>query len=120
MSLALSVNSIDQARFVVNSLRMLKQYHETVQALEVLHVQGTIFASDDKGRLIIAAPVDYLSWIDVVDKFSGNRKLSGQRPELYIAGAISELANKQLMLRGWTIHQNSELFTTIGSRGQEE
>jgi len=119
MSMALSVKSIDQARFVVNSLRMLKQYHETMQPIEVLHVQGTIFASNDKDRLIIAAPVDYLSWIDVVDKFSGNSKLSGKKPELYIAGAASELVNEQLTLRGWTIHQNSELFTTMGDGEQK-
>lgn len=118
MSMALSVNSVDQARFVVNSLRMLKQYHEAVQPLEVLHVQGTIFASNDKGRLIIAAPVDYVSWIDVMDNFSENSKISGQKPELYIAGAVSELANQQLTLRGWRIHQNSELFTTMSSGEQ--
>ncbi len=117
-SLALSVATVDQARFVVNSLRMLQQYHETVRPIVTLHAQATVYASNDAGNLIIAAPVDYVSWTKETDQFSENKMFSDQTPELYIAGSMSEQASAQLTLRGWVIHQNSKLFTTLGIGAQ--
>lgn len=115
MPLALSVTTVDQARFVVNSVRMLQEYHETVQPLEALNVQGTVFATDNQGRLIVAAPVDYVSWSEVADRFSRNKMLSGRKPDLYIAGRLSEVTKNRLIERGWTTHENSNLFTTLAS-----
>ncbi len=113
MPLVLSVTTIDQARFVVNSMRMLQQYHKTVHPLKSIDVQGTVFATNAKGSIVIAAPVDYVSWSEVVDRFSGNKKFSSKKHELHIAGTVSEITRKHLKEREWTIHENSKLFSTV-------
>ncbi len=113
MPLALSVTTVDQARFVVNSMRMLGQYHSEVLPLQAIDVQGTVFAINADESVVIAAPVDYLSWTDALDRFSGNDTLTGQKHELHIAGTMSAKARKHLKEREWLIHEKSDLFTTI-------
>ena len=110
MPLALSVQTVDQARFVVNAMRMLQRYHETVQPLREIDVQGTVFAITDKDTMVIAAPVDYVSWSEMLDRFSANDRFSSKPRELYIAGTMTTMASEQLSKRGWIVHQNSDLF----------
>jgi len=113
MSLALSVTTVDQARFVVNSMRMLQRYNKTVQPLKSIDVLGTVFATNTKGSIVITAPVDYLSWSKELDKFSGYDRFSSQKHELHIAGSMSVLARNHFEERGWKLHENSSLFTLI-------
>ncbi len=113
MSLALSVETVDQARFVVNSMRMLLRYHETIQALQSITVRGMVTATNKKGSVVIAAPVDYLSWSEKLDKFSGRDKSSDKKHELYIAGVMSEMAKNNFKERGWELHEKSDLFMRI-------
>ena len=110
MPLALSVVTVDQARFVVNSLRMLQRYHETVQPLKEFGVQGTVFAATKNDTLVVAAPVDYVSWTEMLDRFSANDRFSSKPRELHIAGMMSETAADIVRQRGWVIHQDSNLF----------
>ena len=113
MSLALSVATVDQARFVVNSMRMLSRYHKTIQPLQSITVRGMVIATNTKGSVVIAAPVDYLSWSEKLDKFSGRDRSSGKKHELYIAGTMSDMARSNFKERGWELHENSELFVGI-------
>ena len=110
MSLVLSVETVDQARFVVNTLRMLQRYHETVQPLKEIDVQGTVFAVNDKGTLVVAAPVDYVSWSEMLDRFSANDRFSSKPHELHIAGKMTQAARSQIIERGWDLHENSALL----------
>jgi hypothetical protein len=113
MPLTLSVTTVDQALFVVNSLRMLQKYHETVKPLTAIVSQGTVYAQDKDGNTVVAAPVDYLSWTEQMDRFSGHSRFTDSQPTLYIAGAFSDMAKSKLQQRGWQLHENSELFTRI-------
>lgn len=113
MPLALSVQTVDQARFVVNTLHMLQRYHETVQELKKIEVLGTVFATTVNDTIVVAAPVDYVSWSEKLDRFSGRDRFTSQPHELYIAGTMSKMANEQLSKRSWIIHQNSEIFSSI-------
>ena len=113
MPLALSVTTVDQARFLVNSMRMLQRYHETVVPLKSIDVQGSVFATNEKDSIVIAAPVDYLSWTSVLDKFSGKNEFSSKSHEIHIAGSMSEMAKIHLQKRGWKLHENSALFTLM-------
>jgi len=113
MPLALSVQTVDQARFIVNTMRMLQRYHETVQPLKEIGVLGTVFAANKKDTIVVAAPVDYVSWSEMLDRFSANDRFSSKPHELYIAGTMTTMASEQLSKRGWVIHQNSELLSSI-------
>ena len=111
MPLALSVVTVDQARFVVNTLRMLQRYHETVHPLKDFGVQGTVFATAENGTLVVAAPVDYVSWSEMLDRFSANDRFSSKPHELHIAGKMTQAARSHIVERGWELHENSALLT---------
>lgn len=113
MSLALSVTTVDQARFVVNSMRMLLGYHTTILPLQSISVRGMVTAENIKGSVVIAAPVDYLSWSEKLDTFSKNHTSADKQPALFIAGTMSNMARKQFKEQGWELHENSELFDRI-------
>jgi hypothetical protein len=62
-SVAVTVVSFDQARFVVEAMEMLAQYNEKVAPLKTLHKAIPFAARTQKGALIVAGPVDYLSCV---------------------------------------------------------
>ena len=119
MPLVLSVTTFDQARFVINTLRMTVRYHETVRSIKSLEVLGTIIAYDRDGKIIVTAPIDFLSWIEPIDNFSGYERFADGTKELHIAGGMTERARSNLQQRGWEISENSELLVRISQTSDQ-
>lgn len=118
MPLVLTVTTFDQARFVVNTLRMTANYHQTVAPLDALQVIGTVVGWRADGKAVVASPVDYLSWSEGIDGFAGREEFKGRELDVHIAGRMSEKAATQLKERSWNITQNSSLFKqTVGRSG---
>ena len=113
MPLALTVTSEQQADYVVETLRMLGQYHHTVKPLKQLKVIGTVVGNGKDGELVVVAPVDYLSWNATVAKFLSNEELDAKRYSVHLAGDISKRARKQFQQAGWQVHANSPLFVPL-------
>ncbi len=113
MPLVLTVGSVQQARFVVQTLRMLAQYHKTVKPLSQLEVVGTIIADAKDGELVVVAPVDYLSWNPTLARFYRNEGLEAEHFSVYLAGDITPLARREMEQQGWQVHANSALFAPI-------
>jgi hypothetical protein len=111
MPLALTVTSVGQARYMVNSLRMLASYHESVRPLKSITVDGTVVARNVDNVNIIAGPVDYLSWNSVFADFISKERFKDQNNEFHIAGKMTDMARQRLQERGWVIRENSKLFT---------
>ncbi len=111
--LALSVGSEGQARFVVQTVEMLKRYHAAHGTLSELVVQGTVFGRTKSGTVAVMAPVDYLSWSPFLQKFvtrlEGN---SGSSRNLHIAGHATDRAREELAKRGWSVDEDSRLGPT--------
>lgn len=110
MPLVLTVTTFDQARFVVNTLRMTAAYHEKVSPLESLQVIGTVIGRRNDGTMVVAAPVDFLSWSEGIDGFSSHEAFEGRAMDVHLAGLASDRAASHLEKRGWKIAQNSDLF----------
>lgn len=110
MDLLLSVVSVDQARFAVGTLMMLSRYHQEVHPLQSLEVAGTVIGHIDGGKVVIPAPVDYLSWSAGLNNFADRDEFSGKDITLYAAGFVTDRATAMLHKRGWGIHQRSDLF----------
>lgn len=110
MPLALSVTSVDQARFVVGTLMMISQYHQKIHPVSSLVPIGTIVARIDDGTNVILAPVDYLSWSKTLDTFSNRVEFKDGPSELYIAGVASEKVQDMLKQRSWKVNEKSTLF----------
>jgi len=113
MPLVLTVASEEQARYLVQTLRMTARYHETVKPLEELVVLGTVAARAKDGEIVVTAPVDYLTWNEGVDRFTANEELAGAPRSVHIAGRLTDRARAELQGRGWTVQDNSPLFEQV-------
>jgi len=113
MPLALTVASEQQARYVMETLRMLGQYHHNIKPLQKLDVAGTVIATSKDGERVVTAPIDYLSWNQEVATFLRNKDLQAERKSVYLAGGLSKRARNQLQQAGWQVHANSKLFEPI-------
>ena len=113
MPLALTVASEQQARYLVETLRMLGQYHHKVKPLQKIEVLGTVIANTKDGERVVVAPVDYLSWNPAVAGFLRNEGLAARHASVYLAGAISNKARAELQKADWQVHDHSKLFVPI-------
>jgi len=113
MPLALTVTSEEQARYLVQTVRMTARYHETVKPLEALVVLGTVAARTKDGEIVVAAPVDYLTWNESVDRFTANQELAASKRSVHLAGRLTNRAEAELQNREWVVHPNSPLFQPI-------
>lgn len=120
MPLALTVASEQQALYLIETLRMLGQYHHTVKPLQQVEVIGTVIANSKDGELVVVAPVDYLSWNPTVAKFLRNEGLDAKRYSVYLAGKLTKKARAELQKAGWQVHANSALYKPMlaGRAGQ--
>ncbi len=106
LPLILSVGSEGQARFLVQTLDMLRTYHLTKEPLNRLQIQGTIIGVGGKGNSVVMAPVDYLSWTETLDTFSANLTEASAGPvALYVSGEISGSAKDNLIARDWIVEE---------------
>lgn len=110
LPLALSVGSDGQARFVVQTVEMLKRYHLEREPLSGLVVEGTVVGRTRSGAVVVMAPVDYLSWTPRLEQFVSRFEAdSGAPPTLHIAGRASDRAREELTRRGWIVEEASAL-----------
>ena len=110
MPLVLGAPSEGQARFLVQTMDMLRNYHTTRERLTELHVRGTIIAIDQEGQPVIVAPVDHLSWTETLDRFaSATGKVYDLSPRLLVDGSITDRARDELTELDWNVEDLSSL-----------
>ncbi len=110
MPLALTVASEEQANYLVETLRMTARYHQTVKPVRALMVAGTAVAVAEDGELVVAAPVDYLSWNESLDRFARQEELAAPQRSMHLAGDLTERARTELEALGWAVSDRSPLF----------
>jgi hypothetical protein len=104
MPLALTVESEEQARFVVEAVAMLARHHETVVPIAKVEVRGTLVGRTQAGALIVPGPVDYLAWTETIDHFARRPDLKAPTRGLWLSGQASPQARRELTRLGWTVH----------------
>ena len=92
-----------EARYVNNSVMMLAQFHRTSPLAKVRGADNVIAGETADGKLIVAAPLDYLPWIQQVDDFSKRTDLKGTERWLLISGQSTPRAMQELTARGWKV-----------------
>ena len=96
-----------QARFLVTSLGMLKQWSQQQRPIIRIRAPGLIIGTDQTGTTVVPAPVDYLSWTQRIAGFATDPQLMGMHNRfLLVTGGMTPLANQQLTANGWTVHQS--------------
>lgn len=94
-----------QVEFIDEALRMLAA-RKLAGSFDVagIEIVGRLPAAiESGGRLILPAPVDYLTWTEEVAAFVGRDDLAGRAPILLTSAGISELAGAGLEKAGWTV-----------------
>lgn len=110
--LVLNVGSEGQARFVVQTIDMLRNYHNDVEPLSSLRLLGTIIGVNEAGAQIVVAPVDYLSWSEMLDGFAGRLAGNDVPVEFYISGFATERTLNELLERGHVLEEATVLAPT--------
>lgn len=55
------------------------------------------------GKLVIAAPLDYVPWVKPVDDFAHRTDLAGAERWLLISGNVTPRAQQELSALGWRV-----------------
>lgn len=93
-----------EARYVNNSVMMLAQYGRAVAPLARVRGADNVIAGETPdGKLIIAAPLDYLPWIQQVDAFARRADLTGTERWLLVSGKVTPRAQQELAALGWRV-----------------
>ncbi len=107
MPVAVSVASFDQARFVVEAIEMLAQYHEKVAPLQTLEKAVPFAARTQTGSLVVAGPVDYLAWTEQIQRFASRPDLKANDRILLLRGVATPLAQTELSRMNWKVSQQT-------------
>ena len=92
-----------EARYVNNSVMMLAQYHRTAPLAKVRGADNVIAGETADGKLIVAAPLDYLPWIQQVNDFARRTDLKGSERWLLVSGQTTPRAVQELTALGWKV-----------------
>ena len=95
-----------EARYVNNSVMMLALYSRTVPLAKIRGADNVIAGETSDGKLIVAAPLDYIPWIQPVDDFARRTDLKGTERWLLISGKASPRAQQELTTLGWRVSDN--------------
>ena len=109
MPLALTVESEEQARFVVGAVEMLARYHATVRPLGGLEVRGTVLGRPKAGGLVVPGPVDYVAWTEGLARFAQRPDLKAPGREIWLSGRASPRAGQELSRLGWKVQEHALL-----------
>ncbi|NJD34377.1 MAG: hypothetical protein FIA96_06005 [Betaproteobacteria bacterium] len=101
---AARATSETEARYVNNSVMMLAQHNLKVAPLAKVRGADNVIAGETRdGKLLIAAPLDYLPWITPVDDFARRTDLTGMERWLLVSGQVTPRAQQELTSLGWRV-----------------
>ncbi len=107
MPLANTVTSFDQARFVVEAIEILAEYNEKTDPLKNIEIQAPFTAKTVTGALIVAGPVDLLSWSERIHHFTTRTDLKGKPRIILLRGQATPRAKQELTRLGWIVWEKT-------------
>jgi hypothetical protein len=105
VALASTVDSEEQARFLTSAVGMLARYNETQTPIARLLVRRAIIGQDRGGAIVVEAPVDYVSWTELVSYFAHRPDLRTSRRTIWLTGQFSPLAKKNFKALSWMVNE---------------
>jgi hypothetical protein len=106
-------NTQDETRFVAAAVNMLARYHESAAPLATVAAPGPILGRTAGGTLVVAAPLDYVAWIQRTGHFTQREDLKGAERVAWLSGRMSRRAAKEFEARGWKVYES---FTIAAER----
>jgi hypothetical protein len=109
VALANTAQSEDQARFLADALAMLIDYHQTQTPIARIIARGTVIGRDRAGVIVVAAPVDYVSWTKRASYFAHRPDLAAPKRMVRISGQMSPLARRNFEALGWVVSERTRI-----------
>ncbi|MGD0826913.1 MAG: hypothetical protein ABSA09_02355 [Desulfobaccales bacterium] len=113
INFALQATDEASANFMQNMAEILAAYQQTVSPIQEITAPGIILARAANGTVLIPFPLDYGVWTVraervVKNTLAGYKTPSGNpaRFELWVTGAVSPLARRQLEAQGIKVVEN--------------
>ena len=104
---AVTAENEDQARFLAAGLSLLAREHRERPLAEIL--DGRPIGRTRDGRVLVTAPVDYVSWTERAATFAPRDDLLSHRPLLLVTGRLSERTRSEMERLGWEIREGVTL-----------
>src|SRR5262249_59413536 len=92
----------DEARFVTSAVNMLARYNESTERLAEVSAPGPIVGRGVSGRLLIAAPVDYVAWTEPAARFAQRDDLKAPDRLVWGSRPLDPPAHKATRALPWT------------------
>ncbi|AEB10201.1 hypothetical protein [Desulfobacca acetoxidans] len=115
INFALRATDEDSANFMQNIAEILAAYQQSVAPLQEITAPGVVMARAANGTVLIPFPLDYGVWTVRAERAVKNTlagyKMSSRNPanfELWVTGAVSPLARRQLEAQGIKVVENVE------------
>ncbi len=99
--------SEEHSRLVVGAVQMLAHHHATVARLSRIAAPGPIVGHTGQA-ILVPVPLDFVAWTERVGRFSRRADLAGKPRTVWITGAYSARAKRELGAAGWTVLAGSE------------
>lgn len=106
--LASGAQSEVQARFITDAVGMLARYNSRTP-LASITAKGTVIGRDRSGAVVVAAPVDYVSWTQRVAYFANRPDLKAHKRIALLTGQMSPMAKKNFQKLGWIVYEKVSL-----------
>ncbi|HMM66893.1 MAG TPA: hypothetical protein PKC03_08140 [Dokdonella sp.] len=104
LELAMTVQSDLEARYLVNSLKLVGDRLGARAHAGTLRIVGSGFAYDSAdGERILPLPVDYLAWTDDIASFIDREEFRDPRKTVLVTGTLTMRSQQELTARGWNI-----------------
>ncbi|HEV3112131.1 MAG TPA: hypothetical protein VGY99_16715 [Candidatus Binataceae bacterium] len=108
VALAGTAQSEMQARFLTDAVGMLARYHARTPLSSII-AKGTIVGRERNGTIVVAAPVDYVSWTSRASYFAHRPDLAARKRVALLTGQMSPMAKKNFNALGWTVYERVSL-----------
>lgn len=107
MGMAATVDSEDEALFLLQSLRILGAYHRKNAITKLGGSELVIVAKQANGKSIIPAALDYVSWTDEVIEFTRRSELKAAHRLVLLSGKLSGTARRGFTESGWELSEGA-------------
>jgi hypothetical protein len=101
---ALMAGNEQEARFLVNALRLIRHHlGDRARGGTLRPLGATLAFRSADGELLLPLAVDYLSWTEQMRRFFDAEHVATKPRTLLVTGEISMRAQRELTRRGWSL-----------------
>lgn len=104
LALAASLETPDQALFLVRAVGILADRNEQRAVVELV-ARDAVLGRQEDGTLVAVVPADTLAWTAALAAFARREDLAAPSRAFWISGRATQRARTELEALGWIVHE---------------